>query len=101
MAVLSLGFGKQRICRGREKAHTKEHCQDQYVPSGQFRERNENNTVLDWDRPNDLECHVKVFGTYPLEVEFPDGLEHTDDRKRSKIGMLIGFIDLRIFVCFL
>lgn len=87
MAVLNLGFDKQRICRGREKAHTKEHCRDQYVASLQFRERNENITVLDWHRPNDLEFHVKVFGVYPVEVEFPEGLEQTDDTGKEKQGL--------------
>lgn len=79
MAVLNLGFDKQRICRRREKAQTKEHCRDQYVANVQVRERNENIIVLDWDRPNDLEFRDKVFGAYPVEVEFPEGLEQTHD----------------------
>lgn len=83
MAVLNLGFDKQRICRGREKAHTKEHCRDQHVPSVKFRERNENITVSDWDRPNDLKFHDKVFGVYPVKVEFQEGLEQTDDMERE------------------
>lgn len=88
MAVLNLGFDKQRICRGREeRKHTSKNTRNQYVASMQFRERNENITVLDWGRPNDLELHDKVFGVYPVEVEFPEGLEQTDDiGKEAKLA---------------
>lgn len=72
------------MLRGREKTHTKGQCRNQYVARKLFREQSGNSTVLDRDRPNNLESHDKAFAAYPVGVEFSEGLEKTDDMREEK-----------------